>query len=101
VRETFDVHLKKLRLGAAKELRSAREMRQWWRRKDKELVNSNSLTIPLIKLPNEGTWAEMWRKKRKREPTNGQENHKITMLPTSNGQHPVKITHRVILLMTS
>jgi hypothetical protein len=73
VRETFDAHLQKLRLGAAKELRSAREMRQWWRRKDNELVNSNSPTIPFIKLPDEGTWAETWRKKRKRLPTNGQE----------------------------
>jgi hypothetical protein len=66
VRETFDTHLQKLRLGAAKELRSAREMWQWWRWKDKELVNSNSLTIPLIKLTDEGTSAETWRKKRKR-----------------------------------
>jgi hypothetical protein len=35
VSETFDAHLQKLRSGAAKELRSAREMQQWWRRKDK------------------------------------------------------------------
>jgi hypothetical protein len=66
VRETFDAHLQKLRSGAVKELKSAREMQQWWRQKDKELVNSNSPTIPLIKLCDEGTWAETWRKKRKR-----------------------------------
>jgi hypothetical protein len=66
VRETFDAHLQKLRLGAAKELRSAREMRQWWRQKDKELVNSNNPTTLLIKLPDEGTCAETWHKKRKR-----------------------------------
>jgi hypothetical protein len=48
-----------------KELRSAREMQQWWRRKNKELVNSKNPTLPLIKLPDEGTWAETWRKKRK------------------------------------
>jgi hypothetical protein len=64
--ETLDAHLGKLRWGAAKELRSAREMQQWWRRKDNELVNSNNPTIPLIKLPDEGTWVATWRKKRKR-----------------------------------
>jgi hypothetical protein len=53
-------------LGAAKELSSAREMQKWWRRKSKELGNSKNPTIPLIKLPDEGTWAETWRKKRKR-----------------------------------
>jgi hypothetical protein len=47
VSETFDAHLQKLCSGAAKELRSAREMQQWWRRKNKELVNSNNPTIPL------------------------------------------------------
>jgi hypothetical protein len=73
VSDTFDAHLQKLRSGAAKELRSARDMQQWWRRKDKELVNSNIPTIPLIKLPDEGTWAETWRKKLKWYPTNGQE----------------------------
>jgi hypothetical protein len=53
-------------LGAAKKLRSAREMQQWWRRKNKELVNSENPTLPLIKLPDEGTWVETWCKKRKR-----------------------------------
>jgi hypothetical protein len=52
--------------GAAKELGSTKEVQQWWRWKDNELVNSNSPSIPLIKLPNKGTWAAMWRKKRKR-----------------------------------
>jgi hypothetical protein len=52
--------------GVAKKLGSAKEMHQWWRRKDNELVNSNNPTIPLIKLPDEGTWAATWRKKRKR-----------------------------------
>jgi hypothetical protein len=64
--DSLDGHLQELRSGAAKELRSAREMQQWWRRKDNELVNSKNPTIPLIKLPDEGMWAETWRKKRKR-----------------------------------
>jgi hypothetical protein len=66
VSETQNAHLWKLRLGAVKELRSAREMQQWWRWKSKEPVNSKNPTLPLIKLPDEGTWAETWRKKRKR-----------------------------------
>jgi hypothetical protein len=52
--------------GAVKELRSAKRMQQWWRRRSNELVNSNNPTIPLIKRPDEGTWAATWRKKRKR-----------------------------------
>jgi hypothetical protein len=52
--------------GAARKLQSAREMQQWWWWKNKELVNSKIPTIPLIKLPSEGTWAEKWRKKQKR-----------------------------------
>jgi hypothetical protein len=52
--------------GAAKELGSTKEMQQWWWWKDNELVNSNSPTIPLIKLPGEGMWAATWCKKRKR-----------------------------------
>jgi hypothetical protein len=66
VSETFDVHLQKLRSGAAKELRNTREMQQWWRQKDKGLVNSNNPTIPLIKLPDKRTWAKTWHKKWKR-----------------------------------
>jgi hypothetical protein len=58
--------------------------------RSKELVNSKNPTLPLIKLSDEGTWAETWRKKQKRQATNGQENYKITALPTSNGQRPVK-----------
>jgi hypothetical protein len=52
--------------GAAKKLRSTKEMQQWWRWRDNELVYSNSPTIHLIKLPDEGTWAATWHKKRKR-----------------------------------
>jgi hypothetical protein len=59
-------HSEKVRLGAARKLRSLREMQQWWWRKNKELVNSKNPSLPLIKLPDEGTWVETWRKKRKR-----------------------------------
>jgi hypothetical protein len=52
--------------GVVKELGSAKEMQQWWRRKGNELVNSSSPTIPLIKHPDEGTWTAMWQKQRKR-----------------------------------
>jgi hypothetical protein len=52
--------------GAMKELRSAKRMQQWWRWWSNELENCNSPTIPLIKRPDEGIWAAMWRKKRKR-----------------------------------
>jgi hypothetical protein len=63
VSETLNAPLRKLRSGAKKELRSTQEMQQWWRRKIKELVNSKNPTLPLIKLLDEGTWAETWRKK--------------------------------------
>jgi hypothetical protein len=33
--------------------------------RSEELVNSKNPTIPLIKLPDEGTWAETWCKKQK------------------------------------
>jgi hypothetical protein len=59
--------------------------------RSEELVNSKIPTPPLIKLPDEGTWAETWRKEQKWQLTNGQENCKITALPTSNGQRPVKL----------
>jgi hypothetical protein len=52
-------------------------------------------------LPDEGTWVETWRKERKRQPTNGQGHCKITAWPMSNDQSQVKITYRVIILMTS
>jgi hypothetical protein len=58
--------------------------------RSEELVNRKNPTRPLIKLHDEGTWAETWRKEQKWQPTNGQENCKITALPTSNGQRPVK-----------
>jgi hypothetical protein len=49
-----------------RKLRSAREMQQWWWQKNKELVNSKNHSLPLIKLPVKGTFAEIWRMKRKR-----------------------------------
>jgi hypothetical protein len=54
--------------------------------KSEELLNSKNATLPLIKLPGEEMWAETWCKERKQQHTNGQENYKITALPTSNGQ---------------
>jgi hypothetical protein len=59
-------HSKEVCSGAARKLRSARKMQQWWRWKNQELVNSKNQSLPLIKLPVKGTWAETWRKKRKR-----------------------------------
>jgi hypothetical protein len=50
--------------------------------RDKELVNSTNPHSPLIYLLSEGTWAETWRKERKRQPTNGRGKYKITALPT-------------------
>jgi hypothetical protein len=58
--------MEEVRSGAARKLRSSREMQQWWRRKNKELVNSKNHSLPLIKLLVKGTWAETWRKKQKR-----------------------------------
>jgi hypothetical protein len=49
--------------------------------KEKELVNSKNPHYPFIYLLGEGTWAATWRKERKRQPTNGQRNTKITALP--------------------
>jgi hypothetical protein len=48
---------------------------------DKELVNSTNPHSPLIYLLGEGTWAETWRTERKRQPTNGRGEYKITALP--------------------
>jgi hypothetical protein len=48
---------------------------------DKELVNSTNPHSPLIYLLGEGTWADTWRKERKRQPTNGKGKYKITALP--------------------
>jgi hypothetical protein len=59
-------HMEEVCSGAARKLRSSREMQQWWWRKNKELVNSKNYSLPLIKLPMKGTWAKMWCKKRKR-----------------------------------
>jgi hypothetical protein len=46
-----------------------------------ELVNSTIPHSPLIYLPGEGTWADTWRKEKKRQPTNGRGKYKITALP--------------------
>jgi hypothetical protein len=48
---------------------------------EKELVNSTNPHSPFIYLLGEGTWAETWRKERKRQPTNGQENTKLPRYP--------------------
>jgi hypothetical protein len=58
--------MKEVRSGAARKLRSSREMQQRWRRKNKELVNSKIHSLPLIKLPMKGKWAKTWREKWKR-----------------------------------
>jgi hypothetical protein len=55
--------MEEVRSGAARKLRSSREMQQWWLRKNKELVNSKNHSLPLIKLLVKETWAETWRKK--------------------------------------
>jgi hypothetical protein len=49
--------------------------------REKELVNSINPHSPLIYLLGEGTWAETWRKERKRQPTNGQRNTKLPCYP--------------------
>jgi hypothetical protein len=49
--------------------------------REKELVNSKNPHDLFIYLLGEGTWAVTWRKERKRQPTNGQRNIKITALP--------------------
>jgi hypothetical protein len=48
---------------------------------EKELVNSTNPHYTFIYLLGEGTWAETWRKERKRQPTNGQENTKLPRYP--------------------
>jgi hypothetical protein len=44
---------------------------------EKELVNSKIPHYPFIYLLREGSWAETWRKERKRQPTNGQKSRKL------------------------
>jgi hypothetical protein len=66
VRNSLNRHSEEVCSGAARKLRSARKMHQWWRQKNKELVNSKKRGLPLIKLHVKGTWAETWRAKRKR-----------------------------------
>jgi hypothetical protein len=56
---------------------------------EKELVNSKDPHYPFIYLPDEGTWAEMWRTERKRQPTNGQETTKLPRCPR-NGSRSIR-----------
>jgi hypothetical protein len=49
VRDSLDRHLQEARSGAAKKLKNAREMQQWWRRKNNELVNSKNPHSPPYK----------------------------------------------------
>jgi hypothetical protein len=56
-----------------------------------ELVNSKDPHYPFIYLLGEGTWAETWRKERKRQPTNGQENTKLPHYP-QNGSRSIRVT---------
>jgi hypothetical protein len=48
---------------------------------EKELVNSKDPHYPFIYLLGERSWAETWRKERKRQPTNGQGNIKLPCYP--------------------
>jgi hypothetical protein len=57
-----------------------------------ELVNSKDPHYPFIYLLGEGTWAEIWRKERKRQPTNGQENTKLPCYPR-NGSRSIRVTY--------
>jgi hypothetical protein len=54
VRNPLYGHSQEVRSGAARKLRSSRKMQQWWRQKNKELVNSKNQSLPLIKLPVKG-----------------------------------------------
>jgi hypothetical protein len=60
--------------------------------REKELVNSTNPHYPLIYLLDEGTWAETWRKERKRQSTNGQENTKLPRYPR-NGSRSIRVTY--------
>jgi hypothetical protein len=53
---------------------------------EKELVNSTNPHYPFIYLLGEGMWAEMWRKERKQQPTNGQENTKLLRYPRNGSR---------------
>jgi hypothetical protein len=59
---------------------------------EKELVNSKDPHYPFIYLLGEGTWAEMWQKEQKRQPTNGQENRKLPHYP-QNGSRSIRVTY--------
>jgi hypothetical protein len=50
--------------------------------RENELVNSKiPHYAPYIYLLGEGSWAETWRKERKRQPTNGQKSQKLQCCP--------------------
>jgi hypothetical protein len=59
---------------------------------EKELVNSINPHFSLIYFLGKGTWAETWRKERKRQPTNGQGNTKLSHYPR-NGSRSIKVTY--------
>jgi hypothetical protein len=59
---------------------------------EKELVNSTNPHFSLIYLLDEGTWAETWRKERKRQPTNGKGNTKLLRYPR-NGSRSIKVMY--------
>jgi hypothetical protein len=67
---------------------------------EKELVNSKDPHYPFIYLLGEGTWAETWRKERKRQPTNGQENTKLPRYP-QNGSRSIRVTYSYNWPLTS
>jgi hypothetical protein len=59
---------------------------------EKELVNNEDPHYPFIYLLGEGTWAETWRKERKRQPNDGQENTKLPRYP-QNGSRSIRVTY--------
>jgi hypothetical protein len=67
---------------------------------EKELVNSKDPHYPFIYLLGEGTWPETWRKERKRQPTNGQENTKLLRYPR-NGSCSIRVTYSYNWPLTS
>jgi hypothetical protein len=66
-----------------------------------ELETITVKSFPLNKLQHEGTWAETWRAKRKRQSPLTGGNLEITTLPMCNGQRLVKSLQTVIISMTS
>jgi hypothetical protein len=66
VRNLLRGHSEGMRLGAAGKLKSTGKMKQWRWHRSRELVNSKNRGLPLIKLPEKGTWVETWCEKRRR-----------------------------------